>query len=167
MTIELTYEQLRELLYYDPDTGIFTWRMSRGSSKAGNRAGSLNARGYVQIQLLSKLYLAHRLAWLWCFKEWPKGMLDHINGVRNDNRLCNLREASALENQHNRNRNSNNTTGYRGVSWRKDNNKYQAQISINGNQTHLGYYTTAKEASQAYEAAAIEYYKEFKRENTI
>lgn len=165
----ITYEQLVDLLDYNKDTGIFTWKVRLGPrALVGNVAGSVDkTTGYTNIRLGGKAYKAHRLAWLWCMQKWPDKMIDHINGIRDDNRLDNLREASSQENQQNRSKQVNNTSGFKGVSWNNSKNKYIAQITLDGKVTHLGYFLTAEVASQAYETAATQHFKEFKRENTI
>ena len=91
----LTAARLRELLQYDPETGVFT-RLVKTSNgiKVGDVAGTADARGYILIRVDGWLHLAHRLAWLHMTCEWPKGMIDHINGVRDDNRWSNLRRAA-------------------------------------------------------------------------
>src|SRR6266550_4589715 len=110
----LSAEELRRIAHYDPDTGEFTWLQNRVRAKAGTKA----KRGwgpYVWLRINSKLYLAHRLAWLYVHGEEAKGYIDHINCDQSDNRLVNLREATHRQNLCNRGRNKNNTTGYKGV----------------------------------------------------
>ena len=84
----LTAERLREVLDYDPDTGVFTRKVRTASSvKVGDVAGSLNGKGYIRIRVDGRLYFAHRLAWLYVHGEWPVDQVDHINGIKNDNRI--------------------------------------------------------------------------------
>lgn len=166
MTAEITYTELVELLDYDHVTGIFTWRKSpHRRIKVGAVAGTLRKDGRVAIALKGTRYLAHRLAWLHCMQEWPSEMIDHINGNPTDNSIDNLREATGTENQRNRNKQSNNKAGYKGVSLNKAKNKYVAQIKLNGKQKHIGYFDTPELAYEAYEAAAKQHFKEFKRED--
>lgn len=163
----ITVERLRELLHYNPDTGIFTWiNPSSNRIKVGSIANCKDAYGYVVIRIDNKLYKAHRLAWLYCFNELPELSLDHINGIKNDNRLDNLRECSAQDNCRNKNKQSNNTSGYVGVNYYPTYNKYRASITVNKSTLHIGYYNTAKEASLAYENRARSLFGEFKREST-
>ena len=116
----LTQSQLKELLHYDPDTGIFTNLVTRnGRALIGDQAGYLRPTGYVIITLNYKRYRAHRLAWLYMYGVWPKDQLDHINRVSHDNRIANLREVSNSENQQNSGIQTNNTSGHKGVSWNK------------------------------------------------
>lgn len=95
-------------------------------------------------------YAAHRLAWLYVHIKWPAEYIDHINGIKTDNRIANLREASKITNTWNAKRNNRNRSGFKGVSWHKNTGKWQAQITVNGKYKQLGYYNTALEASNAY-----------------
>ena len=153
-TNELTAEQLRSILHYDPATGIFTWKVGCSSRvKVGYIAGSLDGDGYLRIRLQSRKYQAHRLAWLYVYGVWPKDQLDHINRNRSDNRISNLREVSHKQNHQNRSKPSNNTSGHPGVSWDKRDSKWRAQITHNQKKIHLGSFTTLEEAIAARKAA--------------
>ena len=149
---ELTQEQLQQLLSYDPETGIFTNLTQRGRSvKIGAVAGSKYSEGYICIAIDYKRYLAHRLAWLYVHDNFPVNQIDHINEVKDDNRIVNLRLATDLENKHNQSSpRTNNTSGYLGVGWYKPYGKWQALIQVNGRRKHLGCFDTAEEASEAY-----------------
>ena len=154
---ELTQEQLQELLSYDHDTGIFTNLKSRGAVKIGSVAGYKNPNGYIYIAIDYKRYLAHRLVWLYIYGEFPVNQIDHINEIRDDNRIVNLRLATDLENKHNQSSPRTNTTsGYLGVGWHKGEKKWRARIMVNGKQKHLGYFDTAEEASAVYLAVKRE-----------
>lgn len=158
----ITAEQLRELLAYDPDTGVFVWRVSSSNrAAAGKVAGKLNC--YWQIGVLGRRYLAHRLAWLYVHGRWPTHEIDHINRVKTDNRIANLREATRSQNQANGARHNNNKTGFRGVGLLKW-GRYAATIKINKRQTHLGCFDTAEQASAAYQKAVKELFGEFANE---
>jgi len=115
---KITHEQLLHALNYDPETGLFTWRILRGRNqiKIGDVAGNRLNTGYVVICYEYQDYLAHRLAWLYMTGEWPKHHIDHINQVRNDNRFINLRESTASQNLANVARNPRNTSGFKGVA---------------------------------------------------
>ena len=148
-------ETLRSLLHYDPDTGVFTWRVSRyGGARAGNIAGNIRKTGYKGIKVYGKLYFAHRLAWLYVYGEWPSNFIDHINCIEGDNRIANLRLANNSQNQANSRKHK---IGFpKGV--RKRGNKYQARIRVNTVEKHLGYYDTIEQAQAAYcEAAQKEF----------
>ena len=158
---------LRVLFDYDSISGIFTRKITTSNvAKKGSIAGSLNDSGYLIILVNGHKYRAHRLAWLYCFDEFPNGIIDHIDGNRTNNRLDNLREATNTENLYNSKIRSDNTTGYKGVSIDKRSNRYRAYITINKKVKSLGYYATALEASEAYVKAAKELHKEFYNENT-
>lgn len=147
----ITQERLKEALHYNPDTGIFTWlEKSKFSKKKLQIAGCIGQK-YVKIRIDTKLYLGHRLAWLYLYGEFPKKFIDHINGIESDNRIVNLRECSHQENMQNiRKPSCDNRTGFLGVSWHKKKCKYRARINFNDKQINLGYFLTAEEASEAY-----------------
>ena len=151
---ELTAEKLRELLHYEPETGIFTWKISNSSRvKVGDVAGCLNGDGYLQIRVQSRPHKAHRLAWLYVYGSWPKDQIDHINRNRPDNRIANLREVSRKQNNQNKSKPSNNTSGHPGVYWHKQNSKWRARIKQHQKNIHLGYFTDIEEAVAARKAA--------------
>ena len=164
----LTAARLRELLSYDPDTGIFHWQVSRGSVKRGAQAGRKNDEGYIEISLDSRYYKAHRLAWLYVHGEWPTDQLDHINGARPDNRIANPREATNAENGQNQAMYSHNTSGRRGVSWCRVVGKWKARIKANGRRIHLGYFEDIDDAARARAKAkaSLHEFQPFDREAT-
>ncbi len=158
MKKELTRERLRELLDYDYFTGIFKWRVSRGRGvKAGDVAGTVNGRGYIQIAIDDRRYLAHRLAFLWIKARYPYGDVLHTDGNKTDNRWASLSEGSRAENLKDQKIHSNNTSGVAGVCWCKRDKKWQAQIRINRKQIHLGYFTNKADAIAARQAANAKY----------
>ena len=117
----LTQERLKEVLNYDPETGVFVWVVKPSKSiKIGNVAGSDHTTGYRHIAINRKIIKSHRLAWLYMTGAFPPDQIDHINRIRNDNRFVNLRAVTRSENQHNSGKRKNNTAGYKGVSYRKD-----------------------------------------------
>ena len=155
----LSDKELKKLLNYNKETGIFTWKVKRGNRKIGDKA-TIKCSGYIEIQIYGFLYKAHRLAWLYTYGEWPKNDIDHINGIRHDNRICNLREATRTENLINGKISPRNTTGYKGVSL-DNNGDYRARISLNKKQIYLGLFKTPEEAHKAYLEKAKEFYGEF------
>lgn len=143
---------LKELLSYNPETGLFVWLKNRGRlAKCGSVAGSLDTHGYLHITISGKIYLSHRLAFLFMTGEFPIDCVDHINRVRTDNRWCNLRDATKRQNSNNKN----NGNKYVGVT--KFGNRYQASIKkrVNGinTTTHLGMFGNPEEATKAYQLA--------------
>lgn len=142
-------EKLKELLHYDPETGVFIWKVNRGGkAQAGTIAGRTDGHGYRQICVCSTMYMAHRLAWLYVYGVLPKQQIDHINGIPDDNRIRNLREATQLENNQNNIKYSNNKSGYLGVCLYKQ--KWMAQIQTNGKKKYLGLFNSKEEAYAVY-----------------
>lgn len=159
MKTEISAARLRELLHYDPETGVFTRRVTRNAiAKAGTVAGTLDRGGYVAIMVDGRRHKAHRLAWLYVYGKWPSGCLDHINRLTGDNRISNLREVTYSENQQNTLLQSNNTSGYRGVVWDHKKRRWKATIGINNRNQCLGNYRTPEEAFEAYKSAALKYH---------
>lgn len=158
MGAALTQERLKELLSYDQASGVFTWNLRPARSLvAGQAAGSKHAKGYTVIRISRVAYFAHRLAWLYMTGEWPSRQVDHINGVRNDNRWCNLRTATQAENSQNqRGPRSDSKSGLLGVTWSKQGKKWQAQIKVDRVNRHLGCFTDKHEAHAAYLRAKAE-----------
>ena len=146
----ITQKRLKELLDYDPETGVFTWRVGRtGTAKNGSVAGSFDSDGYSQIKVDNRLYKSHRLAWLYVHGEFPLHQIDHINRVRTDNRIENLRPATNLENHQNQSKRRDNTSGVVGVYWHKRDRKWQASIRLNGRHIHIGCFDTIEKAAAA------------------
>lgn len=144
-------DTLRSLLDYDPNTGVFTWRVTRnGKAYKGDIAGAVNNLGYILIYIEGKSYRAHRLAWLYVYGKWPEQYLDHINCVRNDNRISNLRSATLGQNQANRRK----TKGVLPKGVKKSKKKFVAQICVDGKRRYIGIYPTAELAHAAYCEAA-------------
>ena len=159
----LTYERLTEVLDYDPDIGVFTWKKSTTNCvRAGAVAGAVSG-GYRRIKIDCRLYAAHRLAWLYQTRSWPPDMIDHIDGNKLNNRFRNLREATRSENNSNSKRPANNSSGFKGVSYRKQVGRWTAQITVNNKRSHIGYFNTPEAAHAAYVRAAKQSRGEFAR----
>jgi hypothetical protein len=157
--MELTVDQLRDTFDYDANTGIFVWKIRPSKAvKAGDVAGCTEKRiGYITIGIAGRIYKAHRLAWLYVYGSWPKGLIDHINGNKADNRIDNLRDVFADGNSQNvRKPNRRNKSGFMGVIWFQ--NKWRASISVNGKSKWLGDYSTPEEAHQVYLEAKRKYH---------
>lgn len=150
----LTAEVLKNVLHYSPETGLFTWIKRMGKrGMPGRVAGTVDFSGYVVVTINKKRHKAHRLAWLYTTGHWPVVAMDHINGDRADNRLCNLRPADWAENQQNRGRQRNNRSGFTGVSWDRRAGNWRAGIRKGGQSFNLGGHGTPEAASLAYRAA--------------
>lgn len=141
----MTQDELKARLSYEPDTGIFRWKVTRpGGMYPGDIAGWHNGKNMIRINFGGKCYLAHRLAWFYTHNEWPP-QIDHINGNRRDNRLCNLRPASNAQNQANNHAKRNNKLGIRGIS--ADHNGYRVQLR-KGEKKISKYFATLDAAKQ-------------------
>jgi hypothetical protein len=147
----MTAHELRELLEYDSETGVFTRKKKRKRWGVGEVAGC-TSNGYTTIGLNYAVYQAHRLAWLYWYGAWPNGPIDHINGDRKDNRIKNLRLATpAINSQNQRRPRSGNTAGELGVTSHKQGpHGFRAKIHYKGRTLHLGLYDTAEEAHDVY-----------------
>lgn len=154
----LTQAQLKQYLDYDPETGLFTWKCKKQGVKTGEIAGNINTDGYVRIVINYKPYAAHRLAWLYMYNKWPCNQLDHINRIKKDNRLVNLREVTAIQNSWNTGSKTNNISGYIGVHWDITRKKYLARIRINKKLKYLGIFNCPKEAHKAYITAKAKFH---------
>lgn len=162
----LTIDRLKELLHYDPLSGLFIRKVGRSGprSRVGDFAGSSQTGGYAKIFVDSVIYKSHRLAWFYHHGEWPKGEVDHINGIKSDNRIANLRDVSRSQNRMNVGVYASNKAGIRGVSWSAGNSKWRAQIQVMGKKISLGYYATIEDANASYQAAAKKYHGEYARD---
>ena len=149
---------VKEILKYCPETGLFTWRIRPTNTiRVGDEAGTAHNRGYKTITINKKKYLAHRLAWLYFYGSLPSKSIDHINGIRTDNRIKNLRQVTHSENLQNQRR-PRKSNPYLGVTKRPDNKKWVAYITVNGLQKNLGSFENAEEAHEAYVQAKRVYH---------
>ena len=149
-TNDLTVDQLKSVLEYNPNTGTFYRYFKNFKKEAGGLGGYRD--GYVQIGVLGKVYFAHRLAWLYMTGEWPKQLIDHIDGNSTNNAWSNLREATHSQNRVNSRVYKNSKSGIKGVV--KTKGGYQARLI-------LGTYKTLEEARNAYNTAALKLHGEF------
>jgi len=161
-------EYVRLILDYNPETGIFKWKNlstatpQRNAQWAGKIAGYPH-KGYQRININGAHHRAHRLAWLYMTGEWPKEEIDHRNNEKNDNRFLNLREVVRNENAKNRLKSCNNTSGVKGVSYRKESGLWRVRIMVDKKPIHLGDFKNIKEAGEVYKEAALKLHGEFAR----
>lgn len=160
---------VEKLFRYDPNTGNIYWNAitrtksgrKNGRVVPGAVAGSINTNGYIKIVFSGRSYYAHRLAWFLHTGKWPAAQIDHINRIKTDNRIENLREATPGQNSRNAPSRKSSLSGIRGVYLDRRNNRYVPYISQSGKLVRLGSYKTAEEASVIRERAAAAEYKEF------
>jgi hypothetical protein len=150
---------LTERLDYSPITGEFRWKVTAGSRKAGDIAGSVFNNGYgmeyIRIKCGRRTFFAHRLAWLFANGEWPDGYIDHINHDGLDNRISNLRTVDNETNQKNAKLPSHNTSGLSGVCFVSKTSKWHAYFSRNKNQVHIGSFLSLFDAAAARKSAEL------------
>lgn len=153
----LTHKRLKELLHYDPMTGLFTWKERLSNRvKAGDVAGTIKS-GYVFIGIDTNIYRAHRLVWLYVRGKFPPNEIDHINHDKSDNRVNNLSLATHKENGRNQSLNKTNTSGVMGVNWHKSRNRWRARIMVNQSEIYLGRFVNFIDAVAARKAAEKKY----------
>lgn len=138
-------------LKYDESSGIMVWIKSPNGTKnkVGYTAGYVEKTGYLRLRFDRKNHSVHRVAWLLYYGVWPSKNIDHINGIKHDNRIINLRDISTIENAGNLKRHRNGF--FNGVTYHKKNKKWRARISIKGKTEHIGYFKTEIEAKNAYQ----------------
>lgn len=160
----LTAQHLRANFFYDPDSGFLTRTTTGRGSRPGQQAGCIDCHGYRRVFFESSAYTAHRLAWLYMTGDWPSMNIDHINGRRDDNRFCNLRDVDQVTNMQNlKGPRGDNTSGFLGVSWCGARKLWQAGIRVNGKRVALGRFATAEAAHDAY----LEAKRRFHRGSTL
>lgn len=157
----LTQKELKQILHYDPDTGVFVWLFRRGCKPKGSVAGHTQNNGYVMTRINQRPFLLHRLAFLYMTGSMPNGQVDHINHITDDNRWINLRDVSGAENSRNSSMRSNNTSGYVGVYWDSKRRKWFAAFAriVNDKRKfiRLGFFSQKADAIAARAKGNIEY----------
>lgn len=160
-THDLTQSRLKEVLAYDPVTGVFTWKVALGKRrKAGEVAGTMHNAGYRTIRIDGVSHYSHRLAWLFEHGDAPP-LLDHRNRNKGASGINNLRPATPTQNAYNRKVRKDNSSGIKGVSWFKPAGKWRAVIRVGGKNKHLGLFDDVEAAKSAYDEAAKELHGEF------
>lgn len=162
------FKELKEVLHYDPDTGIITWKINRykgfkNSALVGTKgevAGCLTKNGYREIRYKNRRYYEHRIAFFFINNYLPD-FIDHVDRDKSNNKINNLRECNKSQNEQNKEVRSNNTSGYRGVSYKKRNFKFASRINLNGKEIFLGYFEKAEDAAKTYDKKATELFGEF------
>jgi hypothetical protein len=159
----LTQAQVWKLFNYDPHTGLLT-RLTRASTRAriGDVVSNVDNRGYLRVKINGFCYSAHRLIYFYVKGMWPVDQIDHANGVKTDNRWCNLREATQSQNNANRGRARNNSSGFKGVDLLYS-NFWRAMIKANKKNKVLGYFDCPAAAHFAYLIAADKAFGKFAR----
>ena len=157
----LTQEEVKSKFIYSADTGLFH------SITLTRQVGHINKNGYIRLKINRIEYKAHRLAWLYVTGEMPDLCIDHINGIKNDNRFVNLRLATLSENNYNSGLKPNNTSGFKGISLNKNTGKWIAQASINNKNKYLGSFNTPEEASKSYNNFIAILHREFFKQTVI
>jgi hypothetical protein len=159
---QLTQSELKELLHYDKDTGVFTWLVALSPRvRVGGAAGCVweahGGKSYKSIRIKGKLHQAHRLAFLYMEGKFPDDQTDHIDGCGTNNKWVNLRKVSGRENKKNARRHSNNTSGTCGVFWDSSKLLWRALIDANRERYHIGYFKNLSDAIKARKSAEIEH----------
>jgi hypothetical protein len=164
---------VKSVLRYEPETGHMYWlerdavlfdntparsathrARNWNSAWAGARAfTAISPEGYLRGAIFNKSFSAHRVAWVLAYGRWPTDEIDHINGIRSDNRLVNLREASSTTNKMNSARRLDNKSGVTGVHWCKQQSRWQAEIKKHGKRIHLGFFSDIEKAAEARQKA--------------
>ena len=158
----LTVEYVCSLFEYID--GDLYWRVNRGPSKAGDKAGSKNNTGYLHVSIDSKLYKNHRIIWLMHNGSSPK-FVDHIDGDPLNNKIENLRGATQSQNMMNLKTPRTNTSGIKGVSWYKPRRKWRVSVTVNGKQKSFGCFDDIELAELVAIEARNKYHGEFARHN--
>lgn len=157
----ITQSALKQQLDYDPDSGYFTWKEIRGKAKTNKPAGTVDPGGYRRIRIFGVQYFAAQLVWIWMTGSPTNKLVDHKNGITDDNRWINLREASHGQNTFNQRRSRANTSGIKGVSWVASRKQWLAQIGYKGKMKNLGRFDLKADAEAAVMLARDKLHGEF------
>lgn len=145
LSTTITQTRLKSLLDYNPETGIFTWKVSKGPNVvSGQIAGTKHSAGYIKIKVDKTIYCAHQLAWLYQYGTFPNKIF-FVDGNRSNIKLCNLQNRSLCKN---------NKSGFKNIYWNKPYNKWQVLLYKNGNTHFIGNYNTIEDAIKARDSAS-------------
>lgn len=156
-------QRLRELFSYNPFTGEVCRKVDVPKSHSGDVVGTVNSRGSLICRVDYRILYVHRIAWALHYGCEPPEIIDHINGIPSDNRICNMRAATTQQNNWNRGVHRRNKSGIKGAHWSSLEKRWRSSVKVNGKSIHLGWFDTAEEAAAAYRIAARRYYGEFAR----
>lgn len=180
---EISVEVLRDIISYDAQLGLLVWKarsadyfsdratpnqVATWNTKfAGQECGRIEKHGYRIVGIFHKTFKAHRVAWALHYGSWPKGIIDHINGVKGDNRIENLRLASPAQNSRNRAPQARARSGYKGVSFHRASNKWEVRIMVDGKRKCLGTFSCRHEAARCYNEHAAKFFGQHARLNDV
>ena len=154
----ITQEELKKLFNYNPETGLFTRLKSKHRpDRIGEIAGTTNSKGYIKLKINGNVYSAHRLAWLYMYGKLPENEIDHTNRIKDDNRICNLRDVTSRGNNFNKGTERRNISGVTGVTYYKRDGTWLACIRYAGEYKHLGYFDDMEDAIKARKNAEQQY----------
>ena len=160
----MTYDEVKKVLQYDPSTGVLTWLAPTSRKfKKGDVVGSHDSDGYLIVRIRGITYKQHRLAWLYMTGAWPAHQVDHANGIRDDNRWINLREAT--QSQNSMNAKPKGVSGIRGVDWLNREKRWRVMIHGSGKRIIVGYFKEFQDAANAAKMAREQHHREFTLEN--
>ncbi len=159
----ITQAELKELFDYREDGSLIWKKITSFRVRVGDKAGSPSTYGYLVTSINNKAYKIHRLIWCIHHGNFPNSNIDHINGITNDNRIENLRDANSFQNACNTKKHKHNTSGIKGVSWEKRRNRFEVYIQTGGKKHHLGYRFTLLDAAALIIIKRKEMHGEFAR----
>ena len=158
-SMELTQEEVKRIFKYDRKTGALVRRFSVGKAVAGTHSTCKDRDGYIVIGINKKLYRAHRVVWLYFHGQWPNNDCDHINRIKDDNRIQNLRDITRSQNKQNQLVTRVSKSGIKGVCWVAKIGRWQAEITHQGKSYILGRFVDIEDAAKAYKAAAKKFHE--------
>lgn len=150
-------KELKKIMTCYPDKGYCVWKERAGNYFSNKKVGWVGDRGYIRCEFLGVGYSMHRIIWLYVYGKWPSGEIDHINHIRNDNRIENLRVVSNKDNLKNKSLPKSNKSGIMGVHWLRRDKRWKVAIKIDGKTKYLGLYQKKEDAAKARKETEIKY----------